>query len=482
MAYAQSFGLSRKSVVSSPSPLNDHTITHCKDGSKNTDGECVGWQYWKDEDAKKAKKASTDKKRIDTYGDDPNVATNNDLSFSMATEEANFPNFGDQLNPATSVVESNNDTANASTDLSTLKNNTQERRDEYTRRGWVQDGTTSMGLDKQWRKNDGDSIYGSLFKKDGSLQYNFAERRAEEKARGVKTQDNPYSKPFDGYASKYRAWEEGGRKNAEPLFKNQAQFDKNSSLTEGKETLNQLGGLNKDGTPKDYSYRDKTETKLAYEHKTNWADNFQSLLGVGGFIPYFGAVPDLINAGISGIRGAYGAATGDKNYAKHFKQMGMNAMYAVPIAGDALSGSVKASRLYKYTGSAGKQYQKYYNKSKTLQNLNKKISTFDNFGKSTYKVGGKLKRNWFKNTELTKPRQGMFANTAKGVYNTVFRKNSNTMFQDFVKEKGFKYGGETGKYGAYLGSKFLSGKGVKSYLGATGDDKDDNKNNNVTAP
>jgi len=50
MAYAQHFGLSRNS------PLNTHTKYHCGEGSKNSAGECVGWEYNQGEEKRNADK------------------------------------------------------------------------------------------------------------------------------------------------------------------------------------------------------------------------------------------------------------------------------------------------------------------------------------------------------------------------------------------------------------------------------------------
>jgi hypothetical protein len=71
-------------------------------------------------------------------------------------------------------------------------------------------------------------------------------------------------------------------------------------------------------------------------------DVFQGALDLAGYIPLFGAVPDLINAGIHVARGNYAEAA-------------MSAVAAIPGVGDVLGGGAKiASRAAKILPTAAK--------------------------------------------------------------------------------------------------------------------------------
>ncbi|UBF29859.1 hypothetical protein K9N68_37245 (plasmid) [Kovacikia minuta CCNUW1] len=66
-------------------------------------------------------------------------------------------------------------------------------------------------------------------------------------------------------------------------------------------------------------------------------DALQGVLSVGGMFPVLGAIPDLANAGISAMRGRWDEA-------------GMNALSAVPFAGDALGGMNLANKTGRIAG------------------------------------------------------------------------------------------------------------------------------------
>ena len=58
----------------------------------------------------------------------------------------------------------------------------------------------------------------------------------------------------------------------------------------------------------------------------DFLDNAQTGLSIAGMIPGFGAIPDLVNAGISATRGDWGGAA-------------MNALAAIPGLGDIAGGA-----------------------------------------------------------------------------------------------------------------------------------------------
>jgi hypothetical protein len=78
-------------------------------------------------------------------------------------------------------------------------------------------------------------------------------------------------------------------------------------------------------------------------------DALQDSLTVAGIIPALGAVPDLINTGISGGRAVYNYATGDTAAAKsNLANAGVSLVSAVPGYGDALSVPKVAKTAIKY--------------------------------------------------------------------------------------------------------------------------------------
>ncbi|MEM7391661.1 MAG: RHS repeat-associated core domain-containing protein, partial [Verrucomicrobiota bacterium] len=95
--------------------------------------------------------------------------------------------------------------------------------------------------------------------------------------------------------------------------------------------------------------------------KGSWLDGLQEFLDWAGFAPGVGAVPDLLNAGVSAARGNWAEA-------------GLNAVAAVPLFGDAVKGVDKANDVRKVidkswkdkihgtaqkTGTPGHQFRMY---------------------------------------------------------------------------------------------------------------------------
>ena len=78
-------------------------------------------------------------------------------------------------------------------------------------------------------------------------------------------------------------------------------------------------------------------------------DALQDSLTVAGVFPALGAVPDLINTGISGGRAVYNYAKGDTAAAKaNLANAGVSLVSAVPVYGDALSVPKVAKTAIKY--------------------------------------------------------------------------------------------------------------------------------------
>lgn len=72
-------------------------------------------------------------------------------------------------------------------------------------------------------------------------------------------------------------------------------------------------------------------------HKKSLVDKVQTGLAVGGMAPVFGAVPDLLNTGISGARAIKARLTGDKEGAKeHLKKAAISGISTIPGPGDAV--------------------------------------------------------------------------------------------------------------------------------------------------
>ena len=71
-------------------------------------------------------------------------------------------------------------------------------------------------------------------------------------------------------------------------------------------------------------------------HKRSLVDKVQLGLSVAGQTPVFGAIPDLVNTGISGGRAIRARLKGDKEGAKkHLKKAVVSGVSSIPGPGDA---------------------------------------------------------------------------------------------------------------------------------------------------
>lgn len=68
----------------------------------------------------------------------------------------------------------------------------------------------------------------------------------------------------------------------------------------------------------------------------DFLDNAQTGLSIAGMVPGLGAAPDLINAGVSALRGDWGGAA-------------LNAVSAIPFLGDAIGGGKLVGQAAKAT-------------------------------------------------------------------------------------------------------------------------------------
>lgn len=83
-------------------------------------------------------------------------------------------------------------------------------------------------------------------------------------------------------------------------------------------------------------------------------DYTQTAASAAGMIPVVGNVVDLANAGISGARGSYAAATGDTEGVKdHAENAALNLASAVPGAGQVAGAMAIAKDTAKYAGMEG---------------------------------------------------------------------------------------------------------------------------------
>ena len=164
---------------------------------------------------------------------------------------------------------------------------------------------------------------------------------------------------------------------------------------------------------------------------------------------------DIINAGISGLRGSASALTGSGDASKHFTRMGKSAFYTIPGWGDsaAIGGKV-LKHMPDAINTLGKsKFAQVFGGSGSQGKLHKQIW---NWGKET------------KGAKMLTGEHGL-GNFSRGLYNTMFRKGYNTKATDFLKSNlGSVLGVNTGEF---ISKNYLSGKtGVKYGLG--GDDGD----------
>lgn len=86
----------------------------------------------------------------------------------------------------------------------------------------------------------------------------------------------------------------------------------------------------------------------------NALDYSQTAMTAAGMIPVVGNAVDLVNAGVSGARGGYAAATGDTEGVKdHAENAALNLASAVPGAGLVAGGMALAKDTAKYAGMDG---------------------------------------------------------------------------------------------------------------------------------
>jgi len=123
---------------------------------------------------------------------------------------------------------------------------------------------------------------------------------------------------------------------------------------------------------------------------TKYTDKAQDALTIGGLTPGVGAIPDLINVGISGVRSAYNTTVGDTDQAKKSaKEMAMHGAAAVPIAGIAAGTGRIAAKYGPSIVKAAKGVQKGYK-------VKKKATAGENLlagniieNSNRFKMGGK---------------------------------------------------------------------------------------------
>tara|TARA_R100000458_G_scaffold59893_1_gene72506 strand:- start:184 stop:1218 length:1035 start_codon:yes stop_codon:yes gene_type:complete len=88
-------------------------------------------------------------------------------------------------------------------------------------------------------------------------------------------------------------------------------------------------------------------------------DDVQTGLDVAGMIPAVGAIPDLVNVGISGARGGVAQAMGDQEAAnKHYLGAGLSAAAAVPVVGLAAGAGKLGKTGLKMTNKFGQALDK----------------------------------------------------------------------------------------------------------------------------
>jgi hypothetical protein len=231
-----------------------------------------------------------------------------------------------------------------------------------------------------------------------------------------------------------------------------SKYNKNPKLgfnEDGQATYNSRGDkmfLGDEDVTKEYY---ENHNKAGGKNQTfgNKLDYAQEALDYAGLATGVGAIPDLFNSAISGVRGAVDYASGGDNYKQHFKDSGRRALYAAPLVGDSMMLANKANKFSKLNN-------KYNIGRNILKNptLNKAINTTSK---------GTKKRP--SGEQLLSFGEGAFTNAARGFGNFAFRKNKNTkinsMAQNFLKNKGF--GDKFSKLGAEQLGKLTSAKGLE---------------------
>lgn len=99
--------------------------------------------------------------------------------------------------------------------------------------------------------------------------------------------------------------------------------------------------------------------KTKNSNSNSYADNLQTALLAAGMVPGWGAIPDLLNTGISATRAGYNKLIGDdQQAARHSVNTGVNATAIIPGVGQGVA-LAKLSKLgYGAFGAAIKQHTK----------------------------------------------------------------------------------------------------------------------------
>jgi len=384
MAYAQHFGLSRNS------PLNTHTKYHCGEDSKNSAGECVGWEYYQDEEKRNAEKNQANEDLYNLKGPLTNdQQTDRDMMMISAVSKGE--------------------------------------------REWGKDGKNWNTYPPKDRPN-GWSLANAKGP-DGQDQGNtFAEEDLNKAAKSLELQKKQdllgVTKDEDGNKI---AWNDNER-NPDGGYKQG--FDK-----DGKPVHNTRGDRvflgDKDVTEEYY----KTH-HIGGGKKQTWGntlDYAQEALGVLGFTPGYGAFADGANALLSGFRGVgsfLGAKSEGKTTGDHFKNMAKNAFYAIPAIGDTAAAVGKGN---KYLNAVSKfpLGQNLYKYSKNSNKVNKVVSKI-----KKSKVPGKAPYTNFTNILSPESKTRNFlrgsAGFASGKNNNMFGKGVESLlgknkFADIVK-------------------------------------------------
>tara|TARA_R110001592_G_scaffold311_4_gene1844 strand:+ start:32331 stop:35576 length:3246 start_codon:yes stop_codon:yes gene_type:complete len=111
----------------------------------------------------------------------------------------------------------------------------------------------------------------------------------------------------------------------------------------------------KEGASNLYDSAKETYDNTDFKTPINKAlDYSQTAMSAAGMIPVVGNAVDLVNAGVSGARGGYAAATGDTEGVKdHAENAALNLASAVPGAGQVAGGMALAKDTAKYAGMDG---------------------------------------------------------------------------------------------------------------------------------
>jgi len=184
---------------------------------------------------------------------------------------------------------------------------------------------------------------------------------------------------------------------------------------------------------------------------TEILDGVQAGLGGAGMVPMFGAVPDLINSGVYGVRGAVAGMTGDIEGAKKFGGKSAASLgFAVPIIGDGAAATVKGSKLL----------------NKFLPKSNPFSVGKDKFAKlwgGSGKSGKHMKSKWNYKTRGDKVLWGenKLGNVSRGAFNWAFRKGKDTKKSQIITSfLPSMFGQKANKEIAGTISSHLSGKAV----------------------